>query len=93
MSALGERVALATWCGGTGSRWAERRVSLSTASGTIDVGTLVVHLDAESGRNMWSVRTGTGLLAGSDGSRITIGPDGSAWLGTLAGLVRVRDRS
>ncbi|RYC07322.1 hypothetical protein [Nocardioides zhouii] len=50
-------------------------------------------LDAESGRTMWSVRTGTGLLAGSDGSRITIGPDGSAWVGTLAGLVRVRDRS
>ena len=50
-------------------------------------------LDAESGRNMWSVRTGTGLLAGSDGSTITIGPDGSAWLGTMAGLVRVRDRA
>lgn len=50
-------------------------------------------IDAESGRNMWSVRTGTGLLAGSDGSRITIGTDGSAWLGTMAGLVRVRDRS
>jgi hypothetical protein len=50
-------------------------------------------LDAESGRTMWSVRTGTGLMAGSDGSRITLAPDGSAWLGTLAGLVRVRDRS
>jgi hypothetical protein len=50
-------------------------------------------LDAESGRSMWSVRTGTGLLAGGDGSRITLGPDGSAWLGTMAGLVRVRDRS
>ena len=42
---------------------------------------------------MWSVRTGTGLMAGSDGSRVTLGADGSAWLGTLAGLVRVRDRS
>lgn len=50
-------------------------------------------LDAESGRIMWSVRTGTGLLAGSDGSQILIGPGGSAWLGTLAGLVRVSDRS
>jgi acyl-ACP thioesterase len=47
---LGERVSIATWCGGTGSRWAERRVSFSTASGTIDVATLVVHLDAASGR-------------------------------------------
>ena len=41
---------------------------------------------------MWSVRTGTGVLAGSDHSQITIGPEGSAWIGTLAGLVRVRDR-
>lgn len=49
-------------------------------------------LDTESGRSMWSVRTGTGLLAGSDHSAITIGPEGSAWIGTLAGLVRVTDR-
>ncbi|GAB3017137.1 hypothetical protein GCM10011376_02790 [Nocardioides flavus (ex Wang et al. 2016)] len=50
-------------------------------------------LDADTGRNRWSVRTGTGLLAGSDGSRITLDRDGAAWIGTLAGLVRVRDRS
>ena len=49
-------------------------------------------LDAETGRSMFSVRTGTGMLAGSDGSQITLGPGGTAWLGTLAGLVRVRDR-
>ncbi|MCU1484712.1 MAG: hypothetical protein JWN67_1458 [Actinomycetia bacterium] len=42
---LGERLAVATWCGGTGSRWAERRVSFEAASGRIDVATLVVHLD------------------------------------------------
>ncbi|MCW2738187.1 hypothetical protein [Nocardioides sp.] len=49
-------------------------------------------LDAETGRSMWSVRAGTGLLAGSDGSQVTLGPAGTAWIGTLAGLVRVRDR-
>ncbi len=49
-------------------------------------------LDVESGRSMWSVRTGTGLLAGSDHAQLTIGPAGSAWIGTLAGLVRVSDR-
>lgn len=43
---LGERLATATWCGGTGSRWAERRVSFESASGRVDVATLVVHLDA-----------------------------------------------
>ena len=46
---LGERLAVATWCGGTGSRWAERRVSFVGASGRVDVATLVVHLD-RSGR-------------------------------------------
>lgn len=50
-------------------------------------------LDAESGRSMWSVRTGTGLLAGGDGSQIMLGAGGAAWMGTLAGLVRVVDRS
>lgn len=44
---LGERVAISTWCGGTGSRWAERRVTFATASGTIDTATLVVHLDPQ----------------------------------------------
>jgi acyl-ACP thioesterase len=42
---LGERLAIATWCGGTGSRWAERRVSFTSAGGRVDVATLVVHLD------------------------------------------------
>ena len=49
-------------------------------------------IDADSGRRRWSVRTGTGLLAGSGGSAVTLGRDGSAYLGTRAGLVRVRDR-
>lgn len=49
-------------------------------------------VDAADGRAMWSVRTGTGMQAGSDGSQVAIGPDGTAWLGTLSGLVRVRDR-
>jgi hypothetical protein len=49
-------------------------------------------IDATSGRGMWGVRTGTGLLAGSDGSTIALDAEGGAWLGTLAGLVRVRDR-
>jgi acyl-ACP thioesterase len=47
---LGERLAVATWCGGTGSRWAERRVSFESATGRVDVATLVVHLDRATGR-------------------------------------------
>lgn len=50
-------------------------------------------LDAESGRSMWSARTGTGLLANSDRSQVLLGAGGTAWLGTRSGLVRVSDRS
>lgn len=49
-------------------------------------------LDATTGRTRWGVRTGTGLLAGNDGAEVLLGDDGSAYVGTLAGLVRVRDR-
>jgi outer membrane protein assembly factor BamB len=49
-------------------------------------------IDAATGRDRWGVRTGTGLHAGSDGSRITLDRDGSAYLGTMSGIVRVSDR-
>jgi acyl-ACP thioesterase len=41
-----ERLALATWCGGTGSRWAERRVSIAGAKGgRIEAASLWVYVD------------------------------------------------
>jgi len=49
-------------------------------------------IDADSGRRRWEVRTGTGLLAASDGSTLVLGRDGAAYLGTRTGLVRVSDR-
>jgi acyl-ACP thioesterase len=48
---LGERVAVATWCGGTGSHWAERRSSLvGDGGGAVEVAALWVNVDAGSGR-------------------------------------------
>ena len=48
-----ERVALATFCSGMGSRWAERRVSMhGERGGRVETVTLWVHLDPESGRPM-----------------------------------------
>jgi acyl-ACP thioesterase len=42
----GEWVELATWCGGMGGRWAERRLSVAGRDGgSIDVATLWVHVD------------------------------------------------
>lgn len=48
---LREELTLTTFCGGIGGRWAERRVHVAGERGAaIDVATLWVHLDAETGR-------------------------------------------
>jgi len=52
-----EELALATWCGGTGSRWAERRVSVGDA---IDAASLWVYVDL---RSMMPKRLGEGFLS------------------------------
>lgn len=48
-------------------------------------------IDVRSGRRVFGVRTGLGPLAASDGG-IRLAPDGSAYVATLGGLVRVHDR-
>lgn len=46
-----EALELATWCSGTGSHWAERRISLvGEAGGHIEAATTWVHVDQASGR-------------------------------------------
>ena len=46
-----EPMDLATWCSGTGSHWAERRISiLGQEGGAIDAATTWVHFDRTSGR-------------------------------------------
>jgi len=47
---IGERLDITTWCGGTGSHWAERRTQLVSPSGTVDVAATWVHIDEASGR-------------------------------------------
>jgi acyl-ACP thioesterase len=48
---LGERLELATFCSGYGSRWAERRVSiLGEVGGVVDAVTVWVHVDPATGR-------------------------------------------
>lgn len=48
-------------------------------------------LDARTGATAWSVRTGIGTLFNNHYSAITLAPDGSAYVATLAGMVRIRD--
>src|SRR5688572_18174715 len=46
-----EKLQLATWCSGTGSHWAERRISIrGEAGGAIEATSTWVHFDHRSGR-------------------------------------------
>ena len=46
-----EPLELATWCSGTGSHWAERRISIvGERGGAIEAATTWVHIDLDSGR-------------------------------------------
>jgi acyl-ACP thioesterase len=46
-----EPLELATWCSGTGSHWAERRISIAgERGGAIEAATTWVHIDMASGR-------------------------------------------
>jgi hypothetical protein len=50
-------------------------------------------IDARTGETEFSVRTGTGTLFNNHYSAVTLGPDGSAYVATLGGMVRVKDGS
>jgi outer membrane protein assembly factor BamB len=48
-------------------------------------------IDLRTGRHVFSIRTGTGTLMNNHYAAVTLGPDGSAYIATLAGMVRVKD--
>ena len=48
-------------------------------------------LDIRSGRTVWSRLTGTGIQWNNHYAAIYLGPDGAAYIATLAGLVRITD--
>jgi hypothetical protein len=50
-------------------------------------------LDARTGRTVFSVRTGLGMLLNNHYAAVTIAEDGSAYIATLGGMVRIRDRA
>ncbi|GGO74384.1 hypothetical protein [Nocardioides deserti] len=52
----------------------------------------LVALDVRTGRTAYRVRTGIGALFNNHYAAVTLAPDGSAYVATLAGMVRVRDR-
>jgi hypothetical protein len=50
-------------------------------------------LDLSTGRSVFSVRTGLGVLRDNHRGEVALGPDASAYVPVLGGLVRVRDRA
>jgi hypothetical protein len=49
--------------------------------------------DARTGRQVWSKYTGSGLGYNNNYAPVTLGPDGTAYVGTLGGLLRIADTS
>ncbi|WP_419999236.1 hypothetical protein [Streptomyces boninensis] len=49
-------------------------------------------IDFRTGKTHWRRLTGTGLLYDNNWAPVTIGPDGTAYVGVFNGLVAVRDR-
>jgi hypothetical protein len=50
-------------------------------------------IDFRTGKTVWSRLTGEGIGYNNNYAPVTIGPDGTAYVGTLGGLVGVRDAS
>jgi len=48
-------------------------------------------LDFRSGRTVWEVQAGRGYNHNNHYAPVTLGPDGSAYVGALAGLIRIAD--
>ena len=48
-------------------------------------------IDIRTGKTAWSRLTGTGIQWNNHYAAIYLGPDGAAYLATLAGLVRIKD--
>lgn len=65
-----EALELATWCSGTGSHWAERRISVvGEAGGRIEAATTWVHVDPVSGRPKRVPASFEALYATASGGR------------------------
>ena len=69
-----QEIDLVTWCGGTGSHWAERRTRISSPEGEVlvDAAALWVHVDRDSLQPSRVPADVAGILAESSGGR-TVG--------------------
>ena len=62
------------------------------ASNLLDDSWYLTALDVRTGATQWSQRTGNGIQWNNHYASIYLGPDGSAYVPTLSGLIRFHDR-
>ncbi len=74
---------------GNGLLYAYTKPKLATAN-EVDAWYFTA-IDIRTGRTVWSRLTGTGIQWNNHYAAIYLGPDGAAYIATLAGLVRITD--
>jgi hypothetical protein len=62
------------------------------ASTLLDDSWYLTAIDVRSGATQWRQRTGNGIQWNNHYASIYLGPDGSAYVSTLAGLIRFSDQ-
>jgi hypothetical protein len=63
------------------------------AEGDADDPWFLTALDFRTGKTVWKRLTGQGIGFNNNYAPVTIGPDGTAYVGVLGGLILVRDKS
>jgi len=64
----------------------------ASARGARHITWYLTALDFRTGRTVYKIRTGSGRGFDNNWAPITLGPDGTAYVGTLDGIVAIRDR-
>ena len=78
-------VPVVSWANGLLYTWTKRSTLWGVAAWYLTA------IDVHTGSTAFSVRSGIGTLHDNHHGAVVLGPDGSAYVGTLGGLVRVRD--
>ncbi len=76
---------------GNGLLYAYTKPKLPAELGPIDAWYFTA-IDIRTGQTVWSRLTGTGIQWNNHYAAIYLGPDGTAYVATLAGLVRIKDQ-
>jgi len=76
---------------GNGLLYAYTKPKLAPVLGYLIDAWYFTAIDIRTGKTVWSRLTGTGIQWNNHYAAIYLGPDGTAYIATLAGLVRIKD--